>query len=249
MSSETFEKLLRESPYIIGEGAVIERLRRNELLELDPYLVNSAFIYGDATRTALEKICRQYLDIGRQFDLPILMSTPTWRASRERIDEAGYTGVDVNGDNFKFLDKLRRSYGEYAAKVVICGLMSCYGDAYKPAEALGADEAREFHSWQAEQLAETGVDFLLAATLPACSEALGLAQALAATGKPYMISFVVRPEGTLLDAGVYDQLHSCLICQGSVDTRNKLFRHGSAADHRSAGQYRRHDAGNAERQP
>lgn len=199
MSSETFEKLLRESPYIIGEGAVIERLRRNELLELDPYLVNSAFIYGDATRTALEKICRQYLDIGRQFDLPILMSTPTWRASRERIDEAGYTGVDVNGDNFKFLDKLRRSYGEYAAKVVICGLMSCYGDAYKPAEALGADEAREFHSWQAEQLAETGVDFLLAATLPACSEALGLAQVLAATGKPYMISFVVRPEGTLLD--------------------------------------------------
>jgi homocysteine S-methyltransferase len=31
------------------------------------------------------------------------------------------------------------------------------------------------------------------------SEATGLALALAATGSPYVISFVVRPEGTLLD--------------------------------------------------
>jgi homocysteine S-methyltransferase len=43
------------------------------------------------------------------------------------------------------------------------------------------------------------VDFLLAATLPALSEATGLATALAATGKPYIISFVIRSEGTMLD--------------------------------------------------
>jgi homocysteine S-methyltransferase len=39
----------------------------------------------------------------------------------------------------------------------------------------------------------------MAATLPALSEAIGLAQAQAKTGLPYIISFVVRPEGTLLD--------------------------------------------------
>jgi homocysteine S-methyltransferase len=59
--------------------------------------------------------------------------------------------------------------------------------------------AAEFHLWQAESLATAGVDFLLAATLPALSEARGLAQALASTGLPYLISFVARPEGTLLD--------------------------------------------------
>jgi homocysteine S-methyltransferase len=48
-------------------------------------------------------------------------------------------------------------------------------------------------------LVSAGVDFLLAATLPALSEAIGLARAQAATGLPYVISFVVRPEGTLLD--------------------------------------------------
>ena len=107
--------------------------------------------------------------------------------------------VDINGDNFRFLDGVRNSYGDYANQVVICGLLSCRGDAYKPAEALAIAEAREFHSWQADKLAQTGVDFLLAATLPALSEATGLALALSATGKPYMISFVVRAEGTLLD--------------------------------------------------
>ena len=105
----------------IGEGAVIERLRRSDL-ELDPYLVNSGFIYEDAKRAAMETICRQYLDIGRDYGLPLLLSTPTWRASRERIAAAGYAGVDVNGDNFGFLDALRKSYGGYSEKVVICGL-------------------------------------------------------------------------------------------------------------------------------
>jgi homocysteine S-methyltransferase len=77
--------------------------------------------------------------------------------------------------------------------------MSCRGDAYKPAEAMPESEAATFHAWQAEALAAAGVDFLLAATLPALSEATGLALALSATGLPYMISFVARPDGTLLD--------------------------------------------------
>ncbi len=199
MSHTPFEKLLNNSPFLLGEGAVIERLRRNRDLELDPYLVNSAFIYDRAKRAALESICRQYLEIGRELDVPLLISTPTWRASRERIAAAGLNGVDVNGDNARFLDTLRDSYGEYGEKVVICGLLSCRGDAYNPAEALTVDQAQEFHSWQAGKLAEAGVDFLLAATLPAFSEATGLALALAATGRPYMISFIARPEGTLLD--------------------------------------------------
>jgi homocysteine S-methyltransferase len=129
----------------------------------------------------------------------LLISTPTWRASRERIAAAGYAGVDVNGDNVRFLDALRHSYGGYATQVSICGLMSCRGNAYSPGEALAVDAAQHYHAWQAGQLAAAGVDVLLAATLPAMSEATGLALALAATGTPYLLSFVVRPQGTLLD--------------------------------------------------
>ena len=180
----SFSQLIESVPCILGEGAVIERLRRNENLELDPYLVNAAFIYEDEKRAALESICRQYLDIGREFDLPLLLSTPTWRANWERIDSAGYAKVDVNGDNVRFLNDLVSSYGDYSGQVTICGLMSCRGDAYRPDEALTAEEAFHFHAWQAKKLAAAGLDLLLAATLPALSEATGLALALAATGKP-----------------------------------------------------------------
>jgi len=195
----TVQDLLHHAPVILGEGAVIERLRRMPGIRLDEHVVNSALIYDPHDRAALEAICRQYLEIGRTYDLPLLLSTPTWRAGRERIAAAGLAGRDLNADNFRFLDGLRSDYGDYGEQVVICGLMSCRGDAYKPAEALTAAEARTFHAWQAEALANSGVDLLLAATLPALSEALGLAQALAATGLPYLVSFVARPEGTLLD--------------------------------------------------
>lgn len=199
MKPTSFSQFYEQSDIIIGEGAVIERLRRDTEWELDPYVVNSAFIYDEEKRSTLEAIYRQYLDVGSASGLPLLLSTPTWRASRERIKTAGYKERAVNEDNYRFLDDLRRAYGAYADKVAICGLMSCRGDAYNPAERLSENDAREFHAWQARKLAETGVDFLLASTLPALSEAIGLASAQAATGKPYIISFVFRPGGTLLD--------------------------------------------------
>lgn len=198
-SGISFQELLASSPVILGEGAVIERLRRSGSIQLDEHVVNSALIYQEEGRAALAAICRQYLEIGQRHNLPLLLSTPTWRAGRERIAEAGLAGRDLNGDNYRFLAELRDSCGSYAGKVAICGLMSCRGDAYKPEEAMTAPAAAEFHLWQAEALAASGVGLLMAATLPALSEAVGLARAQAATGLPYIISFVVRPEGIMLD--------------------------------------------------
>lgn len=211
----SFAGLLKSSPVILGEGAVIERLRRSAGIQLDDHVVNSALIYSKEGRAALEAICGQYLEIGRSHGLPLLLSTPTWRASRERIAAAGLAGRDLNGDNFRFLDELRAGYGEYASQVAICGLMSCKGDAYKPEEALATEEARTFHAWQANALAAAGVDFLLASTLPALSEALGLAQAQAATGLDYMVSFVARPEGTLLDGTPLKEAIAAIDAQAS----------------------------------
>lgn len=204
MPSEHFSRMLNNYRVILGEGAVIERLRRDTEFELDPHIANSAFIYETQGRTALEEIYRQYMDIGYKHDLPLLLSTPTWRASLQRIADAGWQNQDVNGDNYAFLDELRRSYDAYEKKIIISGLMSCQGDAYQPSEALSKNDARSFHAWQAEKLAETGVDCLLAATLPALSEAIGMAMAMAETGKPYLISFIYRPQGQLLDGTPLD---------------------------------------------
>ena len=230
-----------QHPCILGEGAVIERLRRNGY-QLDSQVVNSAFIYDDANRAAIENIYRQYLDIGYECDLPLVLSTPTWRASRQRSEAAGYRDRDLNADNFRFLDALRASYGPYARKVAICGLLSCRGNAYDPAEALEAEEAARFHTWQAERLAEAGVDFLLAATLPALSEALGLATALAATGTPYVVSFVIRPEGTLLDGTPLNQALAAIEDSASPGPRAFMANCTHASFLKSALSHRRHSS-------
>jgi homocysteine S-methyltransferase len=81
VKSAPFAEFVANAPCILGEGAVIERLRRIEGTELDSYLVNTAFLYDDSKRAALETICRQDLEVGHDFGLPFIMSTPTWRAN------------------------------------------------------------------------------------------------------------------------------------------------------------------------
>jgi len=108
MSPITFAKQLQKHPVILGEGALIERLRRDSPFELDDQVVNSAFIYDPDKREAMAAIYHQYLAIGQNHNLPILLSTPTWRASPERIELAGLADRDLNGDNYRFMDELRK---------------------------------------------------------------------------------------------------------------------------------------------
>jgi homocysteine S-methyltransferase len=193
---------------VLAEGAVIERLRRDLALPLDPYILHAGFVYDGRARAALGRVYRQYLDIGRRYSVPMIVLTPTWRASAARLAQAGSSlspsatsGVtrDVNGDCVRFLAGLVAVSGEYARRVYVGGLMGPAGDAYRPQEALSTGEAEVYHAFQVRALAEADVDFLIAATLPAYTEALGLAQAMARSGAPYVLSFVLRPTGALLD--------------------------------------------------
>jgi homocysteine S-methyltransferase len=202
-----FKQAIAHYPLILAEGAVIERLRRNPAVRLDPHILHAGLVYDRRGQTALRQIYRQYLDIGRMAGLPLLTCAPTWRANPARLKQAGYDDqTDVNGDGVRFLASIRAEYGAYAGQVFVGGLMCCRGDAYQPTEALPAGEAAAFHRPQAGALAAAGVDFLLAATLPAASEALGLARAMAGCGTPYALSFVLRPNGTLLDGTPLHQI-------------------------------------------
>lgn len=194
-----FTAALRTAPLILAEGAVIERLRREPTVTLDPHVLNAALLFDAAGRARLRTIYRGYLDIGRDYALPMIILTPTWRANPERLAAAGLTERDANAHAVRFLAEIRAECGGSGAPVFVGGLIGCRGDAYRPAEALSTDHAAAFHDRQARELASAGVDFLLAATLPAFSEALGIARAMAACNLPYLLSFVVRPRGVLLD--------------------------------------------------
>ena len=196
---DRFLQLSVDRAIVLTEGAIIERIRRSGPGLLDPHLLHASLVYRDDGRRMLADLHRQYLDIGRRYQLPMLAFTDTWRAGRERVEKSGMTGKDVNADCARFLKEVIAEYGAYADQVFQGGLIGCKGDAYKPEEALSEKEAASYHAWQVEALAAAGVDFLIAVTLPSLSEAAGIATAMARTGLPYVISFVLDRSGRVLD--------------------------------------------------
>ncbi len=193
------QEIVKHNKQILMEGGIIERLRRSGQVQLDPHTLHAGFIYEEYNKGVLEGLYRQYISIGEQYDLPMLNLTATWRATKERINQAGLGHRDVNGDCVRHLISIRNTYGSYSQKMLIGGLVGCQGDTYKAEEALDEKEAAQFHSFQLRRLTEAGVDFLFASAMPALSESLGMAKVMAEMKIPYIISFIVRPQGTLLD--------------------------------------------------
>ncbi|MFQ5571967.1 MAG: homocysteine S-methyltransferase family protein [Rhodothermales bacterium] len=202
----SFEAFLKQTALVLTEGSIYERLRRHPSVAYDPYLAHGSLIYDASAARVLEQVHREYLDIGRRYGLPMIALTDTWRANKERIRRSRFNTCSVNQDNARFLCDIRAGYGPSHPPLFIGGLIACRGDAYRPDEALSREEAASFHAYQVRALAETGIDFLMAATLPASSEAHGMADAMAATDLPYILSFVLRPEGTLLDGTPFHQI-------------------------------------------
>jgi homocysteine S-methyltransferase len=194
-----FDEFVKTASFALSEGSVYERLRRDPSVEFDPYIFHASLIYDERTRQVLAGVHREYMDVAQKYQLPMLVTTDTWRASQERIDLSKFKGQKVNQDNVQFMKDLRAEYRENAQPIFVVGQIGPRGDAYKPEQALSKFQAESFHHAQLEAFAETGVDLIFAATLPALTEAQGIAVAMSKFDLPYMLSFVIRPEGTLLD--------------------------------------------------
>lgn len=191
-------RLLAENDLVLAEAGVLEPLRRGGRVDLHPRLIHAPLIYEERGRHELQRIYRRYIDIAASNRLPLLLCTPTWRANRERVEEAGGP-AGINGDAVSFLRRLRDRQAPSLAPVLIGGLIGCRNDCYRPDEGLAEAEAESFHRWQIDELAAAGADFLIAETLPNGGEALGIARAMAATGSSYLISFVIDRGGAVLD--------------------------------------------------
>lgn len=190
-----FQQCLETVDTILMEGALGERLKREYHLTFDEHVAMAALIYTEAGRQALTELWQQYIAIAQQYQLPFLAATPTRRANRERVRQGGWTD-DIIRDNVRFLRQIQASSEQL---MFVGGLMGCKGDAYTGQGALTADEAQAFHHWQADLFRQAGVDFLYAGIMPTLPEAIGMAQAMAETQLPYIISFTITASGCLID--------------------------------------------------
>jgi homocysteine S-methyltransferase len=194
-----FSTCLRTAPLILTGGSMYERLRRRPDVTYDPDIAHSALVYDDAAREVVEEVHAEYCAVARRHALPMLVSASTWRASSARVARSRHATRAVNQDNVAFVRELTARWTDASAPLFVVGGLGPSGNAYRPEEALDAEAAARFHAEQVDALVAAAPDLLMAATLPAVSEARGIARLLGDAGLPYLVSFVVRDTGTLLD--------------------------------------------------
>lgn len=209
--------LLEAHQFILAEAAIVERLRRNDKIELDEKLVHAPLIFSEEGRAALRGLYQEYIDIAAASGRPILLSTPTWRADQERV-AVSKQRQDINVEAAKFMQDLVANQPRKVT-VKVGGVIGCKNDCYLPEQGLSLNEARDFHRWQIDELASASVDFLMAVTLPCVEEAAGIALAMQATGLPYILSFVIGADGKVLDG---TELHAAISYVDSKTTIKPL---------------------------
>jgi len=192
------QSLLNNEPIVLMEASIVERLRRGGEVSFHPELEHGLLIYDVKGRAALGTLFQEYIDIAREADLPLLLCTPTWKTSPDRLERLNVES-DVNGDAVKFMQEIVSSQGAFSSRLRIGGLIGSKNDCYRPDQGLGSAEAEAFHLRQIGALVRAGADFLIAETLPSLGEAIGIARAMAASGTPYVISFVIDRTGRVLD--------------------------------------------------
>ena len=199
-----FRKCIKQNEKILMEGALGERLKREYRLTFDEYIAMATLLYDKQGAQALTNLWNEYIDIARRYQLPFLAMTPTRRANYERVTCTGGS-EQIIMDNVDLLRNIQKDSG---IEMYVGGLMGCKGDAYTGEGDLSEKEALEFHRWQAECFHKAGADFLYAGIMPTLPEAAGMAQAMAKTGIPYIISFTIQEDGKLIDGTtIADAIH------------------------------------------
>ena len=195
-----FETCIASHSSVLMEGALGERLKREYGLTINGSVAMADLIYSQQGRLALETLWRSYMEIAEKYNLPFLATTPTRRANKQQVIQAGYDEAIIE-DNVRFLRKIKETSN---IEMYIGGLMGCKGDAYTGVGALNIEEAHDFHHWQAQLFKLAKADFLYAGIMPVLAEATGMARAMSDTGIPYIISFTIQKDGKLIDGYTID---------------------------------------------
>jgi S-methylmethionine-dependent homocysteine/selenocysteine methylase len=196
-----FEAAVRGGASILTDGGIETRIMFETDVAMDPHVGVATPVGDPKGGPVLRGIYESYVEAAKLHGLPVIIGTPTFRASPNFVRQAGLGGDEAVRKLNADAAAMHRDIKERSAHgpVFVAGVMGPSGDAYTPEEALPAREAREYHRLQAGTLAVSGVDFLYAPTFPSVEEALGAVLATGETGKPCVVSFVLGRDGRVLD--------------------------------------------------
>jgi S-methylmethionine-dependent homocysteine/selenocysteine methylase len=153
-----------------------------------------------AGRKGLRDYFARYAAIAKAHGLGFVLESPTWRANPDWAGKLGYSVADltrINRDAIALMVELRGEFETARSPMVISGCFGPRGDGYDPGRKMSANEAEDYHAFQAETFAASDADMVTAITMNYVEEAIGIARAAAAAGIPSAISFTVETDGRL----------------------------------------------------
>lgn len=198
MGREALPQLAGERLFI-GDGGLETSLIFHQGLDL-PEFAAFVLLDDDAGAGALREYFEPYVRLAQREGAGFVLDTATWRANPDWGERLGRSGDDLdrsNADSVALAREIAAGAGE--TPVVLNGVIGPRGDGYVAGEAMSPQEARAYHSRQAEALAGAGAEMLTAVTMTYAAEALGIVQAARDAGLPVAISFTVETDGSLPD--------------------------------------------------
>ncbi len=143
---------------------------------------------------------RPYAELAREFQLGLVLETPTWRANPDWANKIGDSPEvlrRLNKASVRLMEEIRDGYASDSTPIVISGCLGPRGDGYAPDNLMSAAQAEQYHREQVSTFAETHVDMIAALTLNYIDEAIGVCRAAQAFDLPACISFTVETDGRL----------------------------------------------------
>lgn len=186
-----FLNFLQREDTVLFAGAVGTELQRRGFKTTLPLWSASAPLDGYDVLTQIHK---DYFSAGADICI-----TNTFRTTPRTFDKVG-RAQDAHLALKRAVDSAKEARSLVTDRpVFIAGSFAPLEDCYEPDLVPDDESLKREHTELAQWLAAEGVDCLLAETINSKREAVAMARAASATGLPFIISFVVNPDGSLFD--------------------------------------------------
>lgn len=185
---------------VLADGGIETWLVHSAGVEL-PELGTAGLLDDPDGVRVLGELYGAYLDVASAAGLPAVVGTPTWRGGPDRIRAAGLPDADVERLAAAGVNLVRQLVADRpgGAGAWVAAVLGPRHDGYDPTGAPGVGDAARYHRRHADALVAAGPDLLFGVPLPSADEAVGMGQAMAATGTGWVPSFLVGPSGDLPD--------------------------------------------------
>ncbi len=184
----------------IADGGIETALEERLGIELREFAA-FALLDTDEGRAALEEYYRPFIQLAASEGTPLVLDTPTWRASPDWGRLLGYDLAGLTRIN-EAAARLVRETSEKLAPGLDLTVSGCIGPRYDDeatdtATSMTPAEAADYHAPQIRALAAGGVDRVSAVTMSDAAEATGIVRTAREIGIPVTVSFAVGADGHL----------------------------------------------------